>query len=476
MTENLIYILLFHFATILVDLLVLSALGHMVYQRREPTSMIAWLLAIILLPYIAVPVYFIFRSRKLKAKLKDRLKDTLGEKLKDKSQFMLACRGEVPREDATQIDLILRSNGIAGATLGNTFDFYSDGIKAYGALMDQIRSARHRILISTYVFSSDEVAGDIISALAQKAAQGLDVRVLIDSIGSLPLYLFQRPLRKLRQAGGRVEFYMPLLTRPFQNYINLRNHRKIFLFDDDTVMAGGMNISKEYMGPVPCKGRWIDILFAVKGPAVFHYREIFTQDWNHSSGAKLELPEHWPEPAGDTGIQVVPSGPDIPSDALYEALLSGIFSARQRIWIVTPYFVPDKSLLQALIIARHRGVDVRLITPASSNHLIADLGRSSFMRDLVLNDIKVHLYQGGMIHAKAILVDKRGMMMGSANIDQRSLFLNYEAVSFIYSEKTVADCEAWMKQLLSRCQGRMKPAGKWRRMGENLMRIFAPLL
>jgi len=181
-------------------------------------------------------------------------------------------------------------------------------------------------------------------------------------------------------------------------------------------MAGGMNLSKEYMGPRFNKKRWIDILFEIQGPAVFHYREIFTQDWNHTSRDKLPPPDHMPEPAGDAGIQVVPSGPDIPSDALYEALLSAIFGARKRIWIVTPYFVPDKSLLQALIIARHRGVDVKLITPDNSNHLIADLGRSSFMRDLDINGIEVHLFRGGMIHAKAILIDDKGMMMGMGKL------------------------------------------------------------
>jgi cardiolipin synthase len=462
MNEGLIYFLYFHLGTIVVDILVLSALGHMAYQRREPTSMIAWLLAIILLPYVAVPLYFIFRSRKLKRK--------------GKSHFTLACKGEIPEEQTTQIDLILRNNGIAGATRGNSFEFYPDGIDAYETLMEHIQGAEKQILMSTYVFSSDEVARSIISALAQKADQGVDVRLLIDSVGSLPLYLMQWPLRELKKAGGKVAFYMPLLARPFQNYINLRNHRKIFLFDDATVMAGGMNISKEYMGPDPCEKRWIDILFSVQGPAVFHYREIFTEDWNHTSGDQLEMPKQLPVPQGEARIQVVPSGPDIRTDALYEALLSAVFAAHRRVWIVTPYFVPDKSLLQALIIAHHRGVDVKLVTPKTSNHLIADLGRSSFMRDLDANGIDVCLYPDGMIHAKAILVDERGVMMGSANIDQRSLFLNYEAVSFIYSKKVIAQSEAWMKQLMSQCKGRMEPAGRWRTMGENLMRIFAPLL
>jgi len=462
MNENLIYFLIIHLSAILADILVLGALGHMVYQRREPTSMIAWLLAIILIPYIAVPLYFIFRSRKLKRKTK--------------SQIELASRREVVAEKATDLDMILRGNGIAGATLGNRFEFYTDGVEAYKALMEQIQTAQKQILFSTYVFSSDEVAKSILKELTRKASQGVSVKLLIDSIGSLPLYLFQSPLKELKKAGGQIAFYMPLLTRPFQNYINLRNHRKIFLFDDKTVLAGGMNLSREYMGPVPCDDRWQDILFLVQGPAVFHYRKIFTEDWNHTAREKLDFSEYMPDSCGDTGIQVVPSGPDIASDALYEALLSAVFTAKERIWLVTPYFVPDKSLMQALIIARHRGVDVKLITPESSNHLIADLGRSSYMRELLANGIEVCLYQAGMIHAKAILIDEKGVMMGSANIDQRSLFLNYEVISFIYSDKIIAASEKWMKMLLEQSIGRMKPASRWRRMGENLMSIFAPML
>jgi cardiolipin synthase len=462
MSENVFYFILVQTSAIVSGMLVLGSLGHMVYQRREPPSMIAWLLAIILLPYLAVPLYFIFRSRKLKRREKTALK--------------LAKKGEIPDSKATHIDKVLRNNGIAGATFGNRFFFYTDGVQAYNMIMDQIASARHTILISTYVLSPDPVGKNVLSALTRKASQGVQVKLLIDCIGSLPLYFHQKPLRNLRKAGGQVAFYMPLMTRPFQNYINLRNHRKIFIFDDCTVLSGGMNISREYMGPSPYDQRWTDILFYLEGPAVFHYREIFTEDWNHTAEKKLAIPDFLPEATGDATLQVVPSGPDIQSDALYEALLFAVFSARERIWIVTPYFVPDKSLMQALVIACHRGVDVRLITPASSNHLVADLSRSSFMRDLAGKGVKVLLYPHGMIHAKAMLFDDRGVVMGSANFDQRSLFLNYEVVSFAYSRSIIDPCAAWMNQLIADCTRRMQPAGRWRRISENLMSVFAPLL
>ncbi len=462
MSENVFYFILVQASAIVTGILVLGSLGHMVYQRREPPSMIAWLLAILLLPYIAVPLYFILRSRKLKR----------GEK----TALTLARKGEIPDTDATRIDMVLRNNGIAGATFGNRFFFYTDGVKAYNMLMEHIASARESILISTYVLSPDLVGKNILSALTRKASRGVQVKLLIDCIGSLPLYVWQKPLRNLRKAGGQVAFYMPLLTRPFQNYINLRNHRKLFIFDDCTVLSGGMNISNDYMGPSPYDQRWEDILFYVQGPAVFHYREIFTEDWNHTAGDKLAPPDFLPEATGDAVLQVVPSGPDIQSDALHEALLFAVFSAQQRIWIVTPYFVPDKSLMQALVIASHRGVDVKLITPAASNHLIADLSRSGFMRDLNARGVDVCLYQKGMIHAKAILYDRRGVIMGSANFDQRSLFLNYEVVSFAYSRPIIDQCEDWMTQLLADCTCHIPPAGRWRRLSENLMSVFAPLL
>ncbi len=462
MNDSFIFILTLYLSVMTSGILILTVLAHMVYQRREPPSMIAWILAIILFPYIAVPIYFVLRSRKLA--------------LKSKAFIRLTNKDEVPIEKAGHIDMILRGNGIAGATDGNSFKLYTDGVEAFTLLLDEIRKAEKQIFISTYVLSLDEVSMEILAELSQKAAQGVEVKLLIDSVGSLLMYLFQWPLRGLKKAGGHVSFYMPLIGRPFQNYINLRNHRKIFLFDNKTVLAGGINLSRDYLGPVPCRKRWQDILFSIQGPAVFHYGKIFTEDWNFTARKKLESYKQFPSLLGDTRIQVVPSGPDIKTDALYEALLSAIFLAKERIWIVTPYFVPDKSLIHALLIAHHRGVDIKLITPVTSNRLIADLARSSYIRELIDYGMDVCLFSAGMIHAKAILFDGEGVMMGSANIDQRSLFVNYEVVSFIYSKQSIAACEKWMRSLIEKCNGKMPQVNGLRKIGENLMNVFAPLL
>ncbi len=173
---------------------------------------------------------------------------------------------------------------------------------------------------------------------------------------------------------------------------------------------------------------------------------------------------------------MVPSGPDIATDALYESLLNAIYNAKERIWIVTPYFVPSENIVQALVIAHHKGVNVKIITPKKSNHLLADLGRSPYMRELDAIGVELVLYEGAMLHAKAILFDNLAGMVGSVNLDNRSLFLNYEVVTFVYTEKFILTLESWMKTLMLNSSRGMEKPSKIKEAIENIMKVFAPLL
>lgn len=448
---------------ILGQVLFMIALLHMVSQRRTPTSMSAWLLAIFLLPHVAVPLYFLIGTRKRRNRYK-------------KSDLSLHVVHDRPPDSSNLIEGVLCNNGIPPASDDNKVELYFNGVQAYQELLRQINNATISIKLSTYVLVKDEVTKNILAALEKKAQQGVSVQILIDSLGSYSLYFSQAALKPLRKAGGEVLFFMPLLRMPFRNYINLRNHRKIYLFDDKAVLSGGMNLSNDYMGPLEDEQRWQDILFLAEGSAVLHYCNIFSADWAYATGMKVDVHEPMSRHLGNTLLQVVPSGPDIRNDALYEALLSAIYAAKQRIWIVTPYFIPDITIMTALIIAQHQGVDVKLITPRRSNHFVADFGRSSYMRTLEENSVSLALYEGNMLHAKAILFDETSTMLGSVNMDNRSLFLNYEVVSFAYSPEIISQVEAWMTGLLENSTHTMKPAGKVRRIGENIMRVVAPLL
>lgn len=460
MNHELTNLILYHSLIVFGELLILSAVIHMVYKRRTPTSMISWLLAMILIPYFFVVLYFIFGTRKRKNRyVKSHIK------LRKPSQLY---------HEQNPIDGVLRSYGVAGASQNQKFELFCDSVKAYDEFMSCIENSTKSIYMSTYVFSNDEVTKEILEELRKKAQSGVEVKLLIDSLGSWKLYFFQNSLKKLRDAGGKVEFFMPILRMPFRNYINLRNHRKIYMFDNKKVLSGGMNLASEYLGPKSEKPKWEDILFSSEGESVKNFFEIFASDWFYASAQRLKFEKSSSSTEGDTYVQVVPSGPDLREDALYEALLCAIYSAKSRIWIVTPYFIPDESLSQALLIAKHKGLDVKLITPKKSNHLIADLTRSSFMRELEDAGVDVQLYDGEMLHAKAILFDDIGAMLGSVNLDDRSLFLNYEVATFVYSKRVMDEIELWMNNLLKHSSKGTKSVSHVRVVVENLMRIIAP--
>lgn len=448
--------IIFYALILLREFTIFIVLLHMVYKRREPSTMIAWILFVILVPYVAVILYFIFGTRKRRNKYKN----------------------ENINIDTTKIakKLQIENEGIFKAATTGEFEIFTDYVKVYEEFVSSIKEAKKSIYISTYVFKYDNVTSEILRLLEEKAKEGLEIRILIDSLGSLYIYLFQRRLKKLKELGVEINFFMPILRIPFRNYINLRNHRKIYIFDNKKVLSGGLNLTNEYLGSEYNETQWEDILFSCKGACVEDFFTIFASDWYYAAKKKLKFNPEIEEIKKDTKIRVIPSGPDVKRDPLYEIILNSIFSAKERIWIVTPYFVPNETLSKALIIAKHKGVDVKLITPLKSNHLIADITRSSFMRELEENDIEIKLYNGSMLHAKAILFDDKWAMLGSVNLDNRSLFLNYEVATFVYSSKVILDIESWMNKLLKNSTNSIKKASHIRIFFENLMRIIAPQL
>ena len=452
-----------YYALIIVgELLIVTVLVYMLYKRRSPASIISWILSMILLPYISAIAYFIFGSRKRKNRYK-----------KDNIKLQ---KHETNYERENLFSDLLRSHGIPDASENEKFELYTDPKEAYDAFIYCIEEAKESIYISTYIFSYDNVTKNIIDALAKKAKSGVDVKILIDSLGSIELYLSQYRIKELVDSGAKIEFFMPIFQMPFRNYINLRNHRKIYIFDKKIVLSGGMNISSEYLNPEPNKSKFEDIMFLIKGSSVELFFELFASDWLYASKEKLDLENKIAYKGGETFAQVVPSGPDMPKDTLYETLLCAIYGAKERIWIITPYFIPDNSLMQALIIAKHKGLDIKLITPVRSDSLVTDITRNSYMRELQEVGAEVSLYNGRMLHAKAILFDNSSVMLGSVNIDNRSLFLNYEVATFIYSNIVINDIELWINKLLKTSDIGVKKASRPKKVLENLMRILAPQL
>ena len=441
--------------------------SYIVLQRRSVSGTIAWLLVIIFLPYVGVPLYFMLGGRKTRRRALQ--KGVIGL-----AQIVEPLKTAEP----SLTDSLLQTYGIPAAGAGNKVKLCTTGEDIYKSFVDLIESASESIHISTYVYAKDDIGRDILHRLVAKASQGIRVRLLIDGVGSLNTH--HRFFRPLIKAGGRISYFMPVLHRPFRGRTNLRNHRKTLLVDGRKVLAGGTNIAKEYMGPSPLSDRWHDISFVLQGPAAGYYASVFASDWEFASGEKLtgdfdNLSGNSDGEHGDI-VQIVPSGPDVPSDALYDSLLSGIYASQKRLWIVTPYFVPDESLVQALVLACRRGVDIRILLPQKSNHLLADIVRGEYLREIQQAGGKIFLYTEGMIHAKALLIDNKSAVLGSANIDIRSLFLDYEIAMFIYSQNIISQSEEWFNRLFVKSQKGVSQASLVRRLFEGVVRILAPLL
>ncbi|WP_457592853.1 phospholipase D-like domain-containing protein [Hydrogenimonas sp.] len=445
------------------EILAISALLHMIATRRSPSSMIAWMLAIFIFPYVAVPFYFLFGHRKL-------------IKRYQKFPFSLKPVEIEPALKKHPVEKLLCNNGIPPATQNNRFELIDSPAEVFDALHDAIQKAQHSIDICVYQFAYDSTTRPLIGLLCKKASEGVKVRLLLDSIGSLKLYLFPSPLKELKESGAEVAFFMPFLRLPLRNFINLRNHRKIFIFDTLYMFTGGMNLSSEYFSKDESKTVYTDFMCRIEGIATHFYTQIFAMDWAFATKTKPHIPKPLHGRFGTALIQVIPSGPDTPSEALIEALLSLIYGASEKIRIITPYFVLNEEFMQALVIALHRGVEVTVIVPERSDHKISDLGRGSYLRELSSKGGRVLLYRGKTLHAKAIVFDEGCASIGSVNFDNRSLFYNFEAVSFLYSPAEIDRVERWMDSIAERCVPYAPSQNILISHTENFMRILSPLV
>jgi cardiolipin synthase len=447
--------------------LALVLLAHLLRQQRSPSSTIAWLLVILLLPYLGVPLYLMFGGRKMR-------------RMAGRKELVYEPNPGNPARTMTGggAEKILSSFGVPPATSGNRLALVPTGEEAYRELTRAIDEAQQSIDITTYILGTDAVGRSIVERLARRAAEGIDVRLLLDALGSWRVR--RRFVAPLTAAGARVAFFMPVIHLPFRGRTNLRNHRKIVVVDNRRAIIGGMNLSGDYMGPTPDPKRWRDLSLVIDGPAVADLSALFRSDWKFATGEDLG-PVVRPTPATEVGgaddcpAQVVASGPDVAGDPLYETLLAVLFSAERRIWVVTPYFVPDEMLARALELAARRGVDVRLVVPHHSNHKSADLARVGFLRQIHNAGGRILLYEPVMLHAKAVIVDDLAVI-GSANMDMRSLFLNYEVALFLYCRTQVEGTVAWARALMADATVGLPSQGWTAELAENVVRLLAPLL
>ncbi|HEV7823167.1 MAG TPA: phospholipase D-like domain-containing protein, partial [Burkholderiales bacterium] len=319
---------------------------------------------------------------------------------------------------------------------------HADGVEARDALWEIIDSAERELVLCTFILGSDEFGDALIERLIGKAKAGVRVRFMLDGVGRwLGGY---RDMSAMKAAGVHVALFVPLLHSPRRGRTNLRDHRKIVVADGVRFWSGGRNLAAEYFTGSAGEPPWQDLTFDLNGPLARQAADLFERDWGFATGLPPSSVEHSDSVAAQPFGQVVASGPDQADDTVHALLVAGCFNAGNRIVAATPYFVPDQVLLMALSQAAWRGVSVDLILPRRSNHLMADHVRHRALRDLAAAGIRIW-FLPYMNHAKAIVIDDTLALVGSLNLDSRSLFLNYEMMVAFYAGDDVRRFADWLE-------------------------------
>jgi cardiolipin synthase len=440
-----------HGLFIVVGLLVYVLTTHSLHQRRSPTAAISWVLTITLVPYLGLPLYLMFGSRKLAHSGRRAAAPVVAGGDVDWPRQLAAALGQPPV--ARYEDLRL----------------HEDGHAAGQALWELIDAAQHELVLSTFLIGADRFGKATMARLARRARAGVRVRLLIDGAGRVMGGWVS--LRALKRAGVRVALFGPILHVPFMSRTNLRNHRKLAVADGRRLWCGGRNLAGEYFEGVRQHAAWRDLSFDLQGPLAAQAAELFERDWAFAAGAARPAPAAppAPPPEGVPVAQIIASGPDQADDTVHDLLVSACFKARRRIALMTPYFVPGEVLMLALSLAARRGVQVDLVIPRRSNHALADFVRHRALRELVAAGGRVWRVPY-MLHAKAVVIDGDLALAGSANLDSRSLFLNFELMVAFYDAGDVSRFAAAVEQHRAAGQAyeRRKP-GLLRDLAEGLL-------
>jgi cardiolipin synthase len=373
---------------------------------------------------------------------------------------------------------------IDDSTVGNRVTLLADpaGTATFGALRDEIARATTSIHILTYILGDDATGRELVRLLAARARAGVRVRLLVDALGSRPAgdALFM----ELTEAGGGFARFMPVAPWKSRGSANLRNHRKLAVFDGERALVGGQNLTEEYTGPAASPGRFRDFGALVEGPAVAAFGRLFGADWCFATGEDPEILRRdlavKPAPTGGATVEVIGGGPDFINDPIWEKLVMLAADCRQELIVVTPYFVPDEVLLRIIAAKARAGRRVKIIIPKKSDHRFLDFARRHHLQILRDAGAKVFFHDRGMLHGKLFIVDREVVVLGSANLDMRSLFVNFELATVVRDEAFIVEA----LRLADALEGESRPAKPPRnramsvkeRTLEHLAHLLAPLL
>lgn len=483
----------------------LIMLPVIVLRKPRPSTCLAWLALIFFVPWPGLAAYLLIGENRLGRKRwkqrRSRFADLRGNQravprtvgrstevhVADEDDGTEGYRPQdvppenplIPDDFQPMVSLVERFTGWPVSS-GNQVAFLCDAELMVDRLAAEIDAARDHVHLLFFIFRDDYLGRRVGDALIRAAKRGVTCRVLVDAVGSRRM--FRRLGAELRGHGVQLVPALPvrLYRVPFAR-LDLRNHRKLAVIDGRTAYTGSQNIVEPSYGHKKA-GRWHDITARVVGPAVHHLQLLFLEDWFHETGEWLDLPRYFPpaEAAGDSVLQVLPSGPDMPGELFQDIFVKAVFLARERVILTTPYFIPDEPLMMALRLAAYRGVRVDVVIPKQSDHPVVDAASAFYYSKLAREGVNVHYFLPGLLHAKTTTIDGRLAIFGSANYDIRSFLLNFELNLLLYSPAAVEELVRLQERYLllsQRLRENSLPDRVWpRRLWINLAKLLSPLL
>ncbi|SHK52422.1 cardiolipin synthase [Tepidibacter formicigenes] len=428
-------------------------------ENRDPSKTIAWLLLFVLFPLGGFIIYLlcgqnirkkkIFKTQKIFSEIKAT---RLFKSLKEFENLILVEKqaimenlifNDLNMDNKKRVINLLLNTGRAPFTLNNKVQILTNGEQKFNQLLKDLKNAKHHIHIEYYIIKECEIGNKIKDILIQKSKEGIKVRVLYDDVGCWRLWFRRSFFNEMRNANIEIYPFLPSYFPFFNRKVNYRNHRKIAVIDGNIGYTGGINIGDEYLGKNKKFGFWRDTHMKIEGESVYMLQLTFLLDWYFASKKRVFDEKYFPSISykGDSIVQIVASGPDSDWEAIHQAYFAAISQAKKRIYIQTPYFIPDESILMALKTAALSGIDVRIIFPGIADHKIVYLASLSYFEDILKSGGKVYLYKKGFIHSKVLLIDDDIASVGTANMDLRSFMINFEINGFIYDKKVIKRLE-----------------------------------
>lgn len=446
-----------------------------VYASRTSQGSIAWLVALGFLPFPTAFIYLVFGWKHFDSYTKTR------HKIRHNRILRADELKVIDRDTGRDWPVLVRASGFPFIS-GNDTEVLVNGEAIFRSIIAGIRQAEHYVLVQFYIIKDDRIGRDFAEALIERARAGVSVYVLYDDVGSNRLPRAYR--RRLEAAGIKVSAFnerhgLLKLFGPMR--INYRNHRKNVVVDGKVAWTGGANVGDEYLGRDRHFGHWRDTQLRVAGPAAQVFALVFREDWSWATGEELDLPV--PDdlkPVGDTPALLMATGPADKFEACAIAFTDIIGQARERLWIVSPYFVPDTDARTALYAAALRGVDVRLMLPEKPDHLLVWLASNAHADAMVEHGVSVYRYTKGFLHQKVLLMDDRIANIGSINFDNRSFAINFEMTVWMPSARMVEAVADMLQTDFSDCRlvtrEEVQKRNPFRKLIDNAARLLSPIL